>query len=99
LHHRGGNFLWKRAGWSGTLLPARTNGRSRLRRDLRKTPPVKGGAMARSRRRQCHALFEHQRLLDVAVEPESVRLEIGAVWARREQVHSNVMCAVAGHWK
>src|SRR5258707_15489835 len=49
--------------------------------------------------RYCHALFEDERLLDIAAEPEPVRLEIGAVWAGREQVHSNVMCAVTGHWK
>ena len=55
--------------------------------------------MARPCRRYCHSLFEDERLLDIAVEPEAVRLEIGAVLAGREQMHSNVMCAVAGHWK
>src|ERR1700730_8709874 len=50
-------------------------------------------------RRYRHALFDGKRMLDIAVEPESVRLEIGTVWAGREQVHGNVMCAVAGHWK
>src|SRR6185503_13847306 len=46
-----------------------------LRRDLRQPVPVEGDAMAGPRRRQGHAVFEHERLLDIAVEPEAVRLQ------------------------
>ena len=48
----------------------------------------------RSRRRQRHARFEDKRMLDVAIESKSMCLEIGAIWAGREQVDSDVMCAV-----
>ena len=41
-----------------------------------------------------HALVESERVLDIAVEPEAVGFEIGAIWAGR-QVDGDVMCAVA----
>src|ERR1700730_15279215 len=68
-------------------------------RKRREALPVEIDAMAGPRRRQCLAVFEHQRVLDIAVEPESMRLEIGAVGAGGEQVHGDVMRAVAGDGK
>jgi hypothetical protein len=52
---------------------------SDLCRDLRQRAPVEGDTMAVPCRRYRHTLFEGKRLLDIAVEPESVGLEIGAV--------------------
>ena len=40
-----------------------------------------------------------KRMLDIAVEPKTVGFEIGAIWAGREQVDSDVMCPVASYWK
>ena len=49
--------------------------------------------------RQSHPLVESERVLDIAVEPKAVRFEIGAIWAGREQVDGDVMCAVACYGK
>ena len=55
--------------------------------------------MAVPRRRDRHALFEDQRVLDIAVEPKAVRFEIEAIWADRQQVDGDVVCAVACYRK
>jgi hypothetical protein len=43
---------------------------------LRQPAPVEGDTMAVPRRRYRHALFDGKRMLDIAVEPESVRFEM-----------------------
>src|SRR6187551_3409260 len=65
-------------------------------RQRRQSFPVEADAVAGPHRRQGHALLEDERMFDIAVEPETVRLEIGAIWAGREQVNRDVVCAVAG---
>ena len=49
--------------------------------------------------RQRLALIEHKRMFDVTVETETVGLEIEAVRAGREQVHGDVVRAMAGDGK
>ena len=55
--------------------------------------------MARARRRERHAVFKHQWILDVAVQAEPVSFQIGPVRAGREQVYGDVMRTVAGDGK
>ena len=61
--------------------------------------PIEMDAVAGPCGRQRLAVFEHQRMLDIAIETEPMRLEIGAVRTSCEQMHGNVMRAVAGHRK
>ena len=71
----------------------------RLLCQLRQPFPVEGDSVAGPRWRQCHALVEGERVLDIAVKPKAVRFEIGAIWARREQVNGDVMCPMtSGRW-
>ena len=44
-------------------------------------------------------VLQHQRMLDILVEPKAVRLQIRTVRAGREQVHGDVVRAVAGDGK
>jgi len=56
--------------------------------------PIELHAVARRIRGNGTALLEPKRLGDVAVEPESVGLQIRAVRHRREQVNGNIVRAV-----
>ena len=49
----------------------------------RQSFPIEVDAVAGPHRRQGHALLEDERMFDIAIEPETVRLEIGAIWAGR----------------
>src|SRR5262249_9201515 len=66
---------------------------------LREPLPVEIHAMAVPCRRERLAVLQHQRMLDEAVEAETVRFEIGTVRTGREQRHGHVMRAVAGDGK
>src|SRR5688572_28107125 len=46
-----------------------------LLRELRQSFPVEADSVAGPGWRQCHALVEDQRVFDIPIEPESVRLE------------------------
>src|SRR5688572_9219968 len=71
----------------------------RLLCELRQSFPVEGDAMAGPRGRQRHALVKYERVRDVTIEPKSVRLEIGTIWAGREKVDGDVVRTVAGDRK
>src|SRR5207302_7016635 len=71
----------------------------RLSRELRQSLPVEADSVAGPGWRQCHALVEDERVLDIPIEPKSVRFEIGTIWAGREKVYCNVVRAVAGDRK
>jgi hypothetical protein len=64
-----------------------------------KSVPIEAYAVTRAHRRDCHALLQDQRMLDVSIEPKSVRLQVRAIRAGREQVHRDIMRTVAGHRK
>jgi hypothetical protein len=66
----------------------------RLLCELRQSFPVEGDAVAGPGGRQRHALVQRERVFDIVIEPKSVRLEIGTVWAGREKVDGDVVGAV-----
>ena len=68
-------------------------------RELRQPLPLEVDTVAGSRWRQSHALVEYERVLNIAVKPKAVGFKIGAIWAGRQQVDRDVMCAVAGYGK
>src|SRR5262249_1344806 len=68
--------------------PSRGQWRQRLR--------VEGEAMAGTIGRNRLAVRHHQRMLDIAVEAKTMRLEIEAVRAGGEQMHGDVVRAVTG---
>jgi hypothetical protein len=52
-----------------------------------KSVPIEAYAVTRAHRRDCHTLLQDQRMLDVSIELKSVRLQVRAIRAGREQVH------------
>src|SRR4249920_3493920 len=50
-----------------------------------------GDAVAGPHRRQCHALVENERVLDIAVQAKSVRFEVGTIGTGREKVNRDVV--------
>jgi hypothetical protein len=66
---------------------------------LNKRFPIEAHAVARARWRDCHALLQDQRVLDVSIKPKSVRLQVSAIWAGREQMNCGVVSAMASHRK
>src|SRR5271154_5447680 len=68
-------------------------------RKLLQAGPVKTHAVAGTRRRMRQSVLKYERMLDVTIEPKAVRLQIGAIRTGREQVHGDVVRAVAGDGK
>ena len=68
-------------------------------RELGQPLPIEDDTVTWSRWGQSHALVECERVLNIAVKPKAVRFMIGAIWAGRQQVDRDVMCAVAGYRK
>src|SRR5215207_3067192 len=62
----------------------------RLSRELRQSFPVEADSVAGPGWRQCRALVEDERVLDIPIEPKSVRLEIGTIWAGCEKMYCDV---------
>ena len=61
-----------------------------------RAPPSRRRCRGRAGRAPAQSRPRSQRLGDVALEPEAVRLEIGAVRAGGEELHGHVMRAVRG---
>src|SRR5215813_6714334 len=73
----------------GSLAPTlpETVERCRLRPTGLQRLPVELDAVARTIRRDGEAILDNQRMRDVAVEPESVRFQVGAVGRGGEEMH------------
>src|SRR5215470_14995085 len=57
--------------------------------------PIEVYAMAGAQGCDRHSFLEHQRMLDIAVEAETVGLEIGTIWAGREQMDGDIVRSMA----
>src|SRR5215213_6581852 len=61
--------------------------------------PIEGDAVAGTIRRERETILDLERFGDIALEPEAMGFEIGAVGAGCEKMDSHVVSAVAGDGK
>src|SRR5690606_10975236 len=73
---------------------------AKLRRRSRgQSLPVERDAMPWSVRRDRISISQDEWLRDIAIEAETMRFEIAAIWASGEEVHGDVVCSVRGDRK
>jgi len=62
-----------------------------------KAPPVEFNAVTRTARCDCAPIYDPQWLCNVAFKSEPMSFQVTAVWAGGEQMHGDIMSAVACH--
>ena len=75
----------------------RAEGRERLRPYAVKAPPVELNAVTRTARRDRVTVIDLQRLRNIAFKSEPVGFQVTAVGTGGEQMHGDIMSAVACH--